>query len=64
MKATRRAFLKTSAGAGFAVAGAVDAPAAERQGPDKVALDRILAEPVLRRDLVKAPVKVDALEGG
>jgi len=62
MKATRRAFLKTSAGAGFAVAGAVDAPAAERQGPDKVALDRILAEPVLRRDLVKAPVKVDALE--
>ena len=31
-------------------------------GPDTAALDRILAAPVLRRDLLKAPVKIDTLE--
>ena len=62
MKTTRRTFLKTSAGASFAAASAGHLSAAERQGPDTAALDRILAEPVLRRDLLKAPVKVDTLE--
>jgi L-alanine-DL-glutamate epimerase-like enolase superfamily enzyme len=63
MKSTRRTFLRTSVGAGVAAtASAGHLPAAERPGPDKAALDRILAEPVLRRDLLKAPVKVDTLE--
>lgn len=37
-------------------------PGAEGRGPDKAALDRILEEPVLRRDLLKAPVKIEKLE--
>lgn len=59
MKTTRRTFLRTSIAAG---AGIGCARATERPGPDKAALDRILAEPVLRRDLLKAPVKIDSLE--
>lgn len=62
MRTTRRIFLKTSAQAGFVAAGAGCLTAAERFGPDKAALDRILAEPVLRRDLLKAPVKIEKLE--
>ena len=62
METTRRTFLKTSAGAGFAAASVGRLPAAERQGLDTAALDRIQAAPVLRRDLLKAPVKVDTLE--
>jgi L-alanine-DL-glutamate epimerase-like enolase superfamily enzyme len=63
MNSTRRTFLRTSVGAGFAAtAGARPLRAAQRPGPDTAALDRILAEPVLRRDLLKAPVKIDRLE--
>ena len=61
-KCSRRAFLPTCVGAGFAAAGAAHLSAAERPGPDRAALDRILAEPVLCRDLLKAPVKIDKLE--
>jgi L-alanine-DL-glutamate epimerase-like enolase superfamily enzyme len=62
MSNTRRTFLKTSIGAGLAAAGVGRTGAAERSGPDKASLDRILAEPVLRHDLLKAPVKIDKLE--
>ncbi len=62
MKPTRRTFLKTSLGAGLAAAGAGYLPAAERPRLEPGALDRILAEPVLRRDLVKSPVKIESLE--
>ena len=62
MKTTRRVFLKTSAQAGFVAAGAGCLTAAERSGPDKAALDRILAEPVLRRELLKSPVRIEKLE--
>ena len=62
MKATRRTFLRTTIGAGLTASGAHYLTAAERSGPDKAALDRILAEPVLRRDLLKAPVKIESLE--
>jgi len=60
MKTTRRAFLTTAMGTGFAASGCLTA--AERSGPDKAALDRILAEPVLRRELFKSPVKIESLE--
>jgi L-alanine-DL-glutamate epimerase-like enolase superfamily enzyme len=62
METTRRTFLKTTIGTGCAAVGAGRLTAAERSGPDKAALDRILAEPVLRRDLLKAPVRIDKLE--
>lgn len=63
MKSTRRAFLKTSVAAGFLVSSVRQRlVAAQRSGPDKAALDRILAEPILRRDLMRAPVKIDTLE--
>ena len=64
MKTSRRSFLKASAGASVAAAsaGRLQAQAAGRQGPDAAALARILAEPVLQRDLLKAPVKIDTLE--
>ena len=62
MNTRRRTFLKRSVGAGLAAACAGRMPAAERTGPDKAALDRIMAEPVLRRDLLKAPVKIGSLE--
>ena len=62
MNSTRRIFLKSSFGAGCDAFGAASLPAAERTGPDKAALDQILTAPVLRRDLLKAPVKVDRLE--
>jgi L-alanine-DL-glutamate epimerase-like enolase superfamily enzyme len=62
MKTTRRSFLKTSAGASLAAASTQYLPAAERRGPDTAALDRILAEPILRRDLFKTPVKIEKLE--
>ena len=60
MKTTRRAFLTTALGAGLSASGRLTA--AERSGPDKAALDRILAEPVLRRELFKSPVKIESLE--
>lgn len=60
----RREFFQTSLGAGlFAVDAGVApvAPAARpRLSPGQ--LDRILAEPVLRTDLLKTPVKVASLE--
>jgi L-alanine-DL-glutamate epimerase-like enolase superfamily enzyme len=59
---TRRTFLKTSAGAACAASGARHVSALQGSGPDKAALDRILAEPVLRRDLLKAPIKLERLE--
>ena len=62
MKTTRRTFLKTSAGASVAAVGAGHLPEVECQGPDTASLNRILAEPVLRRDKLKAPVKIDTLE--
>jgi L-alanine-DL-glutamate epimerase-like enolase superfamily enzyme len=63
MKSTRRTFLRSSVGAGVAAAaGDGHVPAAQQPRPDSATLDRILAEPVLRRDLLKAPVKVDKLE--
>ena len=62
MRTNRRTFLQSSVGAGLTTAGAAGLPAAELPGPDKAALDRILAEPVLRRDLLKAPVKIETLE--
>jgi len=60
MKTTRRAFLATALGTGLSASGRLTA--AERSGPDKAALDRILAEPVLRRELLKSPVKIESLE--
>ncbi|MCX6905636.1 MAG: mandelate racemase/muconate lactonizing enzyme family protein [Verrucomicrobia bacterium] len=60
MKTTRRSFLKTSVGASLAAAGTGRLIAAAR--PDLAALDHILAEPVLQRDLLKAPVKIEKLE--
>ncbi|MBP8910868.1 MAG: mandelate racemase/muconate lactonizing enzyme family protein [Phycisphaerae bacterium] len=60
MKTTRRAFLTTTLGTGLSASGRLTA--AERSGPDKAALDRILAEPVLRRELFKSPVKIENLE--
>ncbi len=62
MKANRRTFLQSSAGASLAVPGAAGVSGAEKPRLDKAALDRILAEPVLRRDLLPAPVKIDRLE--
>jgi len=59
METTRRTFLRTSIAAGAGIAGAT---AAQRSGPDKAELDRILAEPVLHRNLLKTPVKIDTLE--
>jgi hypothetical protein len=46
-KTTRRTFLKTSAGAACAAPGGSHVSTLQRSGPDKAALDRILAEPVL-----------------
>jgi len=60
-KTTRRAFLRTSFGVGC-TAGATCLARGEEPGPDKGTLDRILAEPVLRRGLLKAPVKINRLE--
>ena len=60
MKTTRRTFLKTSVGVSLAAAGTGRLAAAAR--PDLAALERILAEPVLQRDLLKAPVKIEKLE--
>lgn len=60
MKTTRRAFLATALGTGLSASGPLTA--AERSGPDKAALDRILAEPVLRRELFKSPVRIESLE--
>lgn len=60
MKTTRRAFLTTALGTGLSASGRLTA--AERSGPDKAALDRILAEPVLQLELFKSPVKIENLE--
>jgi L-alanine-DL-glutamate epimerase-like enolase superfamily enzyme len=46
----------------LAVAGTGSLPAAESQRLDKSELDRLLAEPVFCRDLLKLPVKVEKLE--
>jgi len=62
MKTTRRTLLQTALGAGCSAAGAARLFAAERPRPDKAALDHILAEPILRRDLLNAPVKIDTFE--
>ena len=62
MKTTRRKLLQTALGASCSAAGAARLFAAERPGPDKATLDRILAEPILRRDLLNAPVKIDTFE--
>ena len=62
MKTTRRAFLKTSVAGSLTAVGISHLSAVERRGPDKTTFDRILSEPILRRDLLKAPVKVDSLE--
>ena len=62
MKNTRRTFLKTSIVASLAATSAGRLSAAESPGQDKKALDRLLAEPILRRDLLKGPVKVEKLE--
>ena len=62
MKTTRRKLLQAALGASCSAAGAARLFAAERPGPDKAALDRILAEPILRRDLLNAPVKIDTFE--
>ncbi|HOX04393.1 MAG TPA: mandelate racemase/muconate lactonizing enzyme family protein [Candidatus Paceibacterota bacterium] len=62
MKTTRRGFLRTWMGASLAAAAAARPPAAEPPRPDSDSLERILAEPVFRRDLLKAPVRIEALE--
>ncbi len=62
MKTNRRSFLKTALGTGFTAVGSGHLPAAAGVGPDKVELDRIIEEPILRRDLLKAPVKIEKLE--
>jgi len=49
-------------GASLAAAAAARPPAAEPPRPDSDSLERILAEPVFRRDLLKAPVRIEALE--
>jgi len=49
-------------GASLAAAAAARPPAAEPPQPDSGTLERILAEPVFRRDLLKAPVRIEALE--
>jgi len=60
-KTTRRTFLRTSLAAGCA-SGAARLTAAEKSGPDKAQLDRILAEPILNRDLLTTPIRIDSLE--
>jgi L-alanine-DL-glutamate epimerase-like enolase superfamily enzyme len=62
MKTSRRAFLKSSALAGVGISVCHRASAAQPPGPDKAALDRILAEPVLRRESFKDAVKLQSLE--
>jgi L-alanine-DL-glutamate epimerase-like enolase superfamily enzyme len=61
MKPTRRELFQTTFGAGLlAVDAGVSAPARPRLAPGQ--LDRIVAEPVLRIDLLKTPVKIASLE--
>ncbi len=62
MNQSRRLFCKTSLGAGCLSAGTRSSLARKPSGPDKAELDRILAQPVLRRDLFPAPVKIESLE--
>ncbi len=62
MKTNRRNFLKTSALAGAATTVFPGSSAPAVPGPDKAALDRILAEPILRREWLKSPVQVESLE--
>ena len=60
--ASRRAFFRASLGAGLLAAGKGQAatPSGRRLAPGE--LDRIAAEPVLRADLLKAPVTVASIE--
>jgi hypothetical protein len=65
MKPTRRQLLQTSLGAGLIGADAGVGPPARRDNRTQLApgqLDRILAEPVLRTELLKTPVKIASLE--
>ena len=65
MKPTRRQLLRTSLGAGLIGVDAGAAPPARRDNRAPLApgqLERILAEPVLRTDLLKTPVKIASLE--
>ena len=65
MTGSRRAFFRTSLGAGLiaatdARAAQTPAPAPKRPAPGE--LDRVAAEPVLRTDLLKAPITVASIE--
>jgi L-alanine-DL-glutamate epimerase-like enolase superfamily enzyme len=62
MRTTRRTFLKTTLGGTLTSASACKLLAVEHPQPDATALDRILAESVLQRDLLKMPVKIERLE--
>lgn len=62
MNTSRRTFLKSSALAAIATAAPAGLPAARIAPQDKAALDRILAQPILRREFLKEPVIIDKLE--
>jgi L-alanine-DL-glutamate epimerase-like enolase superfamily enzyme len=62
VKSSRRDFIRNLIAAGLAAGALGSASAARSSRPTKDALDRILAEPVLRRDLFTSPVKVEKLE--
>lgn len=65
MSASRRGFFRTALGAGAGLLAADGARAASRPGPHRFApgeLERIAAEPVLRVDLLKAPITIASIE--
>jgi L-alanine-DL-glutamate epimerase-like enolase superfamily enzyme len=62
MNTTRRGFLKTSALVGFGAAVSSAPVASAAPTIDKATLDQIVAEPVLKRELLKWPVKLQSLE--
>ena len=62
MKTTRRTFFETSIGASLVAVDAGRPPTTDRPRLASGSLGHILTEPVLRRDLLRAPVRIASLE--